>query len=141
LQDVIWVIFPGRSVFLPEEVSIPSQAGQYFCPEEISIPSQGDQHSFPRRSASLPERVSIFFRRSRAGDFYSVRAKKVTICGVFVVVIMPVPVGDTTEFSDAFPRRSVLLPQKISISDERDYSPKCVEVVEAFSEVHMQDAA
>jgi hypothetical protein len=30
---------------------------------------------------SLPERVSIFVRRSRAGGFDSVRAKKVLICG------------------------------------------------------------
>jgi hypothetical protein len=76
---------------------------------------------------SLPERVSIFVRRSRAGGFDSVRAKKVPICGAFAVVVTPVPVGDTTGFSGAFPRRSVFLPERISISDERGYSPKCME--------------
>jgi hypothetical protein len=102
---------------LPGRVSISSQEGHYFCPEEISILSRGGQHSFPRRSAFLPEEVSIFDRRSSTGGFDSVRAKKVLICGAFAVVVTPVAVGDTTGFSDAFPRRSAFLPEQISISD------------------------
>jgi hypothetical protein len=53
--------------------------------------------------------------------------RKFSFAGAFAVVVTPVPVGDTTGFSGAFPRRSVFLPERISISDERGYSPKCVE--------------
>jgi hypothetical protein len=105
---------------LPGRVSIPSQEGHYFCPEEISIPSRRDQYSFPSRSAfSYGARVPV------ASTAFA--RKKFLFAGAFAVVVTPVPVEDTTGFSGAFPRRSAFLPEQISISDERGYSPRCVE--------------
>ena len=36
--------FPWRSVFFPEEISIPSRIAHYSIPEEISIPSRAGQY-------------------------------------------------------------------------------------------------
>jgi hypothetical protein len=126
LQDVFYVSFPGRSLFLPGKVTILAPRRSVFLPEEASIPSRGDQYSFPSGSAfSSGARVPV------ASPAFARR--KFSFAGAFAVVVTLVPVGDTTGFSGVFPRRSVFLPERISISDERGYSPKCVE--EQFSEV------
>jgi hypothetical protein len=92
--------FPRRSLFLPEEISIPSQTAHYSFPEEISIPSRAGQYSRP-----------AFARYWLRG----VRAKKVLICWAFAVGVPSLPGAAATGFTSTSRGGQYSFPGEISI--------------------------